>query len=70
MKFSKRVRDVQNTMNSTLSGGRTNHTNQEKTKIVMKDFKFFGGRWSYGILKRNEKIETFFLLTKKNQNYF
>ena len=30
----------------------------------MEDFKFFGGRWPYGLKKEAEKVETFFLLSK------
>jgi len=52
-------------MNSSFPLGVKQSTNQEKPRRIMKDFRFLGGRWAYGLLKWSEKVETFFLLTKK-----
>jgi hypothetical protein len=56
---------LKNTMNSSFPLGVKQSTNQEKPRRIMKDFRFLGGRWAYGLLKWSEKVETFFLLTKK-----
>jgi len=67
MKFSKKGmrKSAQKHNGFKLSAKQNNHTNQEKPRGIMKDFRFLGGRWAYGLLKRSEKVETFFLLTKK-----